>query len=81
METVDNIIKASLCLHNFIIKDELQKSVNKPRNVFTRMFDESNECEAMRDITYIDTNERTSHNAVTIRNKFVDYFMNEGAVF
>lgn len=74
LKTVDNIIKASICLHNFLIKDE---SVNK-RYMFERK--ERNEYGAMADIACIDRNEYTQRNAVIIRNKFVDYFMNEGAV-
>lgn len=76
LKTVDNIIKASICLHNFVIKDEIRKPVNERRYMFDRM--EHNEYEVVRDIASIDKNEQ--RNAVPIRNKFVNYFMNEGAV-
>ncbi|RLU27126.1 hypothetical protein DMN91_000925 [Ooceraea biroi] len=48
LKTVDNIIKASICLHNFLIKNELRRPVNERRYMFDRM--EYNEHGAVRNI-------------------------------
>lgn len=79
LPTVDNIIKATICLHNYIMKEELNKIVNQQQHLFNTR--ERFECEAFQSISNLDVNTFTQRNAVKIRNEFVNYFVNEGAVY
>lgn len=69
LRTVENIIKATVCLHNFILKKELKKPVNERRYIYN--VTKHNECGDFRDIVDMDINVSQQRNAVSWQNKAV----------
>lgn len=85
VETVTNIVKATVCLHNFLRRGN-EVDENCPPNVDTdeggvisRSLPGAMDGSALQKIVHIGSNNHTQQ-AANIRTRFMNYFINEGAV-
>lgn len=86
LENVDNIVKATVSLHNFIIKEHLNASYLTPRLFDSEQNDgttilatRSKEPTHLRPIGRVSTNTYRK-NAKNVRDEYCRYFNEEGAV-
>lgn len=85
LQNIDNIIKAAVCLHNFLIKHSQNKYVT-PRLIDTEQNDGTLLAGTWRDaasqLTSVGQTSSNTHtrNAAEIREQFKQYFNEEGAI-
>ncbi|XP_066592967.1 uncharacterized protein [Prorops nasuta] len=87
VEKAENIVKAIICLHNFLRKQDIEENQYVPETLIDREDYEftpgswRNEIEgsAIQEIRRLGANNST-HKAIEIREEFCYYFNNEGAI-
>lgn len=79
VSTAVNIVKATVCLHNFIIKNE-EKLAHSERRYTRPMREEGEISGALQEVTNAGRSNAHSRRVSQIRDDFATYFENAGAV-